>query len=136
MSKEKKLRDGKKHRRKLRKKRSLADAFGEALEQGIRSVSLSNKPKRRTHKKKKKKTKSQQYWESLTPAEVEAEFNAWNRQQTTGLSIAELTPRTSVQDSDSMLLIVIDLAVDREKVSLMKEGKRRSSLEKLLKRLP
>ena len=138
MSKEKKLRDGKRRRKSRRKKLSLAGAFAEALEQGLRNASLSNGNRRRTHRKAKKKRKSKEllYWESLTPEEVEAEFNAWNRQQTTGLSIKELTPRTRVEDSASLLLIVIDLAVDREKVSLMQEGRQRSNLEKLLKKLP
>jgi hypothetical protein len=68
--------------------------------------------------------------------EAEAAFNAWNRQQTTGLIREELYSEVSVHDSKSMLLIVIDLNIDRDKVDQMPLNKWRKHLKKLLKRIP
>lgn len=134
MAKEKRLRDGKKkRRRKSRKRWSLGDVLGVTSEQASQKISLSKSAKRR--QKKARKKKELQYWESLSAEELEDAFNYWNRQQTTGLTIDELTPKISVDD-DVMLLVTIDLAVDREKVALMKKGKQRDNLQKLLKKLP
>jgi len=134
MAKEKRLRDGKKKRRRKRaKKWSLGEALGGALEQGFQKISPSNSIVKAQRRKKKKK--KLQYWETMTAQELEDEFNYWNRQQTTGLTRDELVPQVSIEDAD-ILLVVIDLAVDRDKVSLMKEGKRRDNLHKLLNKLP
>ena len=128
MSKEKKLRDGKKHRRRRKKKLSLAEALDAAPKQKLQKRS-------RNKRSKKSKKKDPNDIDSMTYAELEDYFNAWNRQQTTGLTIDELTLNVNTLVTTNFVLTTLDLNIDECKMMRIEKIRKLDSLKNILKKL-
>lgn len=131
MAKEKQFRDGKRSRKKKKKgltKRQRREA-ARLKEKGLLSV-LSPSKKKKGKKKKKtalKKKKKKSSWSEINWVE-------WNRRQTTGVSIDDLTTNVSITEEETFLIVETNLDVDLALVENRRLEKKRRKLTNLLSR--
>ena len=71
----------------------------------------------------------------MTYAELEDYFNAWNRQQTTGLTIDELTLNVNTLVTTNFVLTTLDLNIDECKMMRIEKIRKLDSLKNILKKL-